>query len=1433
MQKINRNKKARRRENVKTRQCTPFLSKCGSMKVRGQGTHPFPQKLASSYTRFPVFLLSHFPIFLLLVHLGCGLNQIDLSEKKSTILEEAAITQAAAEQALVSDNVRCVSTSGNHVWVGTDRGVSVYHKADNLWTKLDREDGLLSNDVTAIAADGESVWIGTTLGVSLYELENKRWKKFQRRDGLASNEVTAIAVDEKYIWVGTDAGISRYDKTTGAWALQREKDKDQFNVITAIAVESEYVWFGTEDGLRRYDKPKDAWNAYTKEEGLVENYIRHIALSPDAVWVGTEKSGVSKYSTINQTFTESHTRTDRIESDFIRAIAVDGDNVWFGSEDRGLRRYITTVDTWFKYTTAQGLVSDHITALAVDGRDIWLGTYEHGLGRYDKSTDGWTWYSRRDTLVSNQVKSLVSTEGALWVGTNKGLSRYALREKTWRTYTKADGLTTNYITSLASDADDETLWVGTPLGLGKLEGGRWRFYTEQHGLVDNFVTCVVLSDQVWVGTKGGLSVLMGESSPSSPQSGEAGQTRSIRESTRGITANQISVDSRGLVDGFYVSRQPYLAGKWVTAVWAIDEEVWAGTTEGLYRKNATTDKFEPFPVVTDYVNTLASSPDGRLLVGTRNGLWVIRPSFYPPASGGIRGVTRITDGLPNLNVRAVALDGETIWIGTPGGVARSDGIRVQQIFAMQPDGLLHDNVQSIAVVDKQLFFGTVAGIAVYKVEKNGWDKHTPYHDTEILREDQTRWMELDGHYLWVLNWAASPNGAILKFDRRTDTWIEYTKDALPLSSEVPFITTIRRLAVGEKDVWCATGDGGVLRYNKVSDTWTHFTRSSGLPGHYATLIELDGSNGVWVAFQGGVAAHYDMQTEKWETVKVTEAGIGTYIHDIACTKDYVWFSTESVGVKRYERSTKTWRSYTEAQGMASRSGQWIATDGEGVWTSGEGHYSWVRDRRVHGVSYYRPDDDTWTIYDRREGLRADRTDYGQVGKDYVWCFGQSGINRYDKVGKSWTSFTHSDGLPGSGVEAVVEDGDGFWVGTVNKGVLKYSQASGAWIAFTVEDGLIHDSVWRYQLKVDSKYVWVGTSRGLSRYDKEKETWTSFTKPTTLADRRAVAVATDSRYVWVGTHRGLSRYDKRYDRWKHFQKSEEERDEEDNGDEEDEEDGEKEEKNELVDNNVIDLSVGRRYVWIATEGGVGRYDKIADRFESYTKENQLPSVDIRAVVENRSDVWIGTKNGISKHSILSDDRNAWETYNAAIEILPTVEGKYAKSLKNDDVRCLAVDENRAWAGTKTGVSLYALRQGTWTTFTQNSGLASDEVSCITIDNEQVWFGSGRGVTVYDTLNETWKVLTDADGLGSNLITSMAIRGNQVWFGTFDKGITMWDKTTGQFTTFTKTDGLPHNGILSIAIDGDYLWFGTHGGLTRYDSVTGTWTVYTERFDHDGI
>ena len=168
---------------------------------------------------------------LLIFLIGCGLAQLNPQDEKWGFSEETAIVQTASEKSLVSENVRCVSTSSDFVLVGTDRGVSVYHKAENRWTKLDWEDGLISDDVTAVAANQEFFWVGTNYGVSRYDIKNESWTKFQRRDGLASNRVTAIAVDGNHIWVGTESGISRYDKTTGTWALQREKDRDRFNAM--------------------------------------------------------------------------------------------------------------------------------------------------------------------------------------------------------------------------------------------------------------------------------------------------------------------------------------------------------------------------------------------------------------------------------------------------------------------------------------------------------------------------------------------------------------------------------------------------------------------------------------------------------------------------------------------------------------------------------------------------------------------------------------------------------------------------------------------------------------------------------------------------------------------------------------------------------------------------------------------------------------------------------------------------------------------------------------------------------------------------------------------------------------------------------------------------------------------------------------------------
>ena len=991
-----------------------------------------------------------------------------------------------------------------------------------------------------------------------------------------------------------------------------------------------------------------------------------------------------------------------MESDYIEATVVDGDSVWFGSADRGIRRYLTTVDTWFRYTAEESLVSDHISDLKSSGQYIWIGTAEGGLGRFDKSNTSWRWYSRKDRLASTQIHDIAWSGTAVWIGTNRGLSRYDLTNDIWTTYTKADGLVTNYITSVAIDSTNNLTWIGTPLGLGVSEGGRWRFFTQRNGLADDFVTDVsIIGEKVWAATRSGL------------------------------TALQLTPENR------QPQIKSYLEDRCVTSVLKLGNNFWAGTTTGLYRQSSGTVPFERYPPIEDYVNTLAQGLQGELLAGTRNGLWKILDDT----------AFHVTDGLPNRNARSIVVDNDVIWVGTPGGVCRfDDSLKEPRIFSMESDGLLHNNVRSIALGDDRVFFGTDAGLAIRVKSADRWDYHKPYHSTDFLREDEIHWIAQDGNYLWVLNWSASPNGAILKYDRRTDTWMTYTKESLPLSRKSSFITEVPRIAVEAEDVWFTT-DNGMLHYNKRADTWKHLTLS-----RRTEEIAVNPSGGIWVSLRGGGGAHYDKRTGQWETFYVVEPGDGGRVESLACTTDYVWFGTGEHGIRRYDWRRKTWTPYTEAHGLASRQAAWLAADGEDLWTGGGNAYSWITDRERHGVSRYRADEDKWIIYNERTGLRALGLESGHMGNQYIWSYGWSGIDRFDRTTGTWSSFTREDGLRmGRGkVEAVAEDDETFWVGTSESGVFRYYEASGAWLRFGTEDGLASNEIRNYGITVNSEYAWVGTADGLSRYDKMKDTWTTFVKQEMLASRRVAAVAVDERYVWVGTQRGLSRYDKKYDTWRQFEKAmkEDDNNEEEAGESEDGEGDEKEEIIELVDNNVVDLSVGERYVWIATEGGVGRYDKIADRFDAYTEANHLPSVDIRAIGENRSDVWIGTKNGVSKHNILSDDPNAWETYNAAIEITPTVARKYTKSLKNDDVRCLAVDNDRVWIGTKTGVSAYDFSERTWQNFTQNDGLASQEVSCIGIDKTIVWFGSGHGATTYDTANGTWCVYTKEDGLGSN-------------------------------------------------------------------------------------
>ena len=1334
--------------------------------------------------------------------------------------EEGGVTSQ-----LLSDRILSLAVDSRYLWIGTDRGLSRYDKMQGRWRNFTVKDGLAHNHVLSIALDDLQVWIGTRDGVSLYEMDTHTWTRYMPRDGLAGQEISSIAVDSRFIWFGTPNGLSRYDKETNSWARKRERDGLASDFVTQIAIDDDYIWVGTENGISRYDKLTDSWNNYDKDSGLIDNSVTAIAADEDSVWFGTENKGLSRYDQRNSEFVRAYTKRDRLTSDQINALAVDGTSLWLGTADSGVQRYILSVNTWREYTAETGLSSNHITAIAADGNVVWFGTYEHGLVRYDLRHETWRIYSEIKALSDNDVKDILATDESIWVATRSGLNQAIYLESTgdstplnWRTLSKAEGLADNYVTTVVKVGED--LWVGTPRGLGKRQSplqlkknkvaefasrhedeDKWTFFTTKDGLAHDFVTCVAWElgskgaagtySRLWVGTRAGLSTY-------EPQS---------RKWNTHLPELQIS--------------------GWVNDIRLDGSFVWIATTDGLIYYNRSTHVSgklaETDGLPSEIINTVAIGVNS-IWVGTPFGLaWldksIVTPHVSRPDMSKILVPTH-RDLTFHANVRAIVVDGnDTIWIGTPSGLAKyniTEDAWTHYTRENTNKGLASDNVKTISKNGDKIWVGTIAGVSCLDEKTGKWSKHVAATTTEVLHSNWVSKLAEDGDGLWFGNWKDSTEGAIVKYNRETDTFRFFSKEDLPLKSIERPITRIHALTVAGNEVWVGT-NGGVLRYNKATDMWRHYTIEDGLPNNEVWTIVLDAPY-LWTAHIGGVVSRYSLETDTWKTYEIVPSVEWSNIGTIAVDPRYVWVTTVWEGLKRYDKLTDQWSSITEAHGLGNNETNDLLIEGDYIWVTGWGD-----------ASRYNRRTKAWEIFSSWRVLSG--VNFGiDRGLDGVWLrySGWSGegaiASKYHNKTDSWTTLKlpQMEGVEFRRTMQVVETVDAVWFAADEQGLARYNKAAKDWTFFSEENGLASNDLIEYSLVVNENYAWVGTAGGLSRYDLQKEVWTTFTRSPltrTLRESKVYAIAAEARYVWLATTNGLHRYDKQTDRWflPRVKRVDDEEDEEDDTP------------------GITCLAIDEKYAWLGTNKGILRYDKAGDRWETYTVENGLPSNTIRDLDIKGYDLWISTDRGVATFNRLSDDPNAWESHTQALEVKGMSDDKkYAQTLLSDDVRCVAVGEEMVWFGTDKGTCRYDREKKTWAALTADSSVRDKieiqsnltDTSAIVIDGQNIWFGTGKGATKYNVESGDFVTYTRSDGLASDVVTCIALNEEEVWFGSADAGVTRLDRTTGDWHVFNIDDGLSHNRVEAIALDGDQLWFGTERGLCRYNQATGTWTSYAE-------
>ncbi len=133
---------------------------------------------------------------------------------------------------------------------------------------------------------------------------------------------------------------------------------------------------------------------------------------------------------------------------------------------------------------------------------------------------------------------------------------------------------------------------------------------------------------------------------------------------------------------------------------------------------------------------------------------------------------------------------------------------------------------------------------------------------------------------------------------------------------------------------------------------------------------------------------------------------------------------------------------------------------------------------------------------------------------------------------------------------------------------------------------------------------------------------------------------------------------------------------------------------------------------------------------------------------------------------------------------------------------------------------------WVNYTAANGFPKGEVYSVAVNGNQIWAGTEHGLVLVED-GRVKKAFTTADGLAGDAVISVAVskETGDVWAGTFG-GLSRY--SAGQFKNYTDlTSGLANDLVYSVAIQGRYVWAATAAGISRLNTDTGGWKIFTEQ------
>lgn len=234
-------------------------------------------------------------------------------------------------------------------------------------------------------------------------------------------------------------------------------------------------------------------------------------------------------------------------------------------------------------------------------------------------------------------------------------------------------------------------------------------------------------------------------------------------------------------------------------------------------------------------------------------------------------------------------------------------------------------------------------------------------------------------------------------------------------------------------------------------------------------------------------------------------------------------------------------------------------------------------------------------------------------------------------------------------------------------------------------------------------------------------------------------------------------------------------------------------------NRIAGSDSSKYVWLATDKGVTRFNPKNGEFRTYDQRAGLSNDYIWDVYLDGDILWVGTDFGIDGIFLPTD----------------SVFSATTDPLRGASVYDIDVVDDVVWLGTDRGLFRLVKPTPVWYRYSSNEGPLSGRIRAITHDAKHIYLGSDRGIGIIDREgNEPVQYFESPSVLPSDDIYDIAVTADSIVWAATPIGLLRFVPATLERRLFTQDDGLIDIFVETIVVDGDFLWLGTLQGANRF-------------------